>query len=282
MSNIKCQTLTLTGKEICVPYKGYGVAVRNDGTNTIYVSGVPGIVKGGDGVVSVPAGSSVTISSASEELYLLGEGTVFLMETNSSSNPFKASAQSGGSGADEIARAAINTHVGNDSIHVSADERSAWNSKADISDIPAALPANGGNADTVGNKGTADLIAGYTLSDNYLAIPGNSDLNSYVSNGLYLASDSTLSKTLKNSPYSTSGFYLAVYVRNKSNILQTATAWDGTEKRRMFNGSSWADWTSINSKGNAASLESHPASDFVLKSDFDALLARVVKLEAQP
>lgn len=145
-------------------------------------------------------------------------------------------------------------HKSDTTAHVSAAERDFWNAKADKSDIPTKLPANGGNADTVGNKGTADLIAGYTLSDNYLTIPANSDLNSYVSNGLYLASDSTLSKTLKNTPFSTSGFYLEVYVRNKTNILQRAMAWDGTEKRRMYNGSSWGDWTSINNKGNAASV----------------------------
>ena len=41
---------------------------------------------------------------------------------------------------DVTARAAIGEHQSN--------ERAAWNAKADLSDIPTELPANGGNADT--------------------------------------------------------------------------------------------------------------------------------------
>ena len=48
---------------------------------------------------------------------------------------------------DEVARTAINTHAGNDEIHVTAEEKAAWNAKAEMSDIPTTLPANGGNAD---------------------------------------------------------------------------------------------------------------------------------------
>lgn len=40
--------------------------------------------------------------------------------------PFKTSAQSGGSGADDVARAAIEAHAGNADIHVTADEKAAW------------------------------------------------------------------------------------------------------------------------------------------------------------
>ena len=47
----------------------------------------------------------------------------------------------------------------------------------------------------------------------------------------------------------------------------------------------FSGWVQINTKtlpangGNAYTLESHPATDFVLKSDYDALAARVAALE---
>lgn len=53
---------------------------------------------------------------------------------------------------DEVARTAINTHAGNDEIHVTAEEKAAWNGKAELADIPTSLPANGGNATTVNGK----------------------------------------------------------------------------------------------------------------------------------
>lgn len=59
---------------------------------------------------------------------------------------------------DEIARAAINAHSGNEEIHVTADEKATWNGKADLTDIPTELPADGGNADTVGGKNVDDFL----------------------------------------------------------------------------------------------------------------------------
>ena len=61
---------------------------------------------------------------------------------------------------DELARAAINAHSGNAEIHVTAEEKASWNGKAELSDIPTTLPANGGNADTaetIDGKSSADL-----------------------------------------------------------------------------------------------------------------------------
>ena len=43
----------------------------------------------------------------------------------------------------------LSEHTGNEDIHVTADEKARWNNKAELSDIPTSLPANGGNADTV-------------------------------------------------------------------------------------------------------------------------------------
>lgn len=40
-------------------------------------------------------------------------------------------------------------HTNNTTVHVTAEEKAVWNGKAELSDIPTTLPANGGNADTL-------------------------------------------------------------------------------------------------------------------------------------
>ena len=43
----------------------------------------------------------------------------------------------------------LNDHISDTTTHITAEERAAWNSRAELADIPTELPANGGNADTV-------------------------------------------------------------------------------------------------------------------------------------
>lgn len=124
MSNIK--NPTLTGTETAVPISGQNAAIRNDGTDIIYVSAAPGISAGADGVVSVPAGQSVVLSDIHGAVYLLGTGGATVIGKDDNTNPFKPSAQ-GGSGADEVARTDISKHSSNSEIHVTAAEKAAWN-----------------------------------------------------------------------------------------------------------------------------------------------------------
>lgn len=42
---------------------------------------------------------------------------------------------------------ALSSHASDSSIHVTATEKAAWNGKANKTDIPSSLPANGGTAD---------------------------------------------------------------------------------------------------------------------------------------
>lgn len=97
--------------------------------------------------------------------------------------------------------APLNTHIGDNARHITAEERSAWNNKAsgdhthdnryyteaetdnklskksdvghthlasEISRLPTSLPANGGNSDTVDGKHAADFAAsGHTHDDRY-------------------------------------------------------------------------------------------------------------------
>lgn len=189
------KTIALTGAETKVDYSGGANAwLRNDGTDVVYASAAPGIAAGADGVVSIPTGQAASIYGANGTVYLLGSGSVQLVGSDYTACPFKTSAQSGGSGADEVARAAINQHAGNADIHVTAAEKSDWDAKADSadlnshtsdtdihvtaaeravwdakankSDIPTKLPADGGNADTVnGHTVNADVPANAKFTD---------------------------------------------------------------------------------------------------------------------
>lgn len=122
------KTIALTGAEIRADYSGGTNAwLRNDGTATVYASAEAGISAGADGVVSIPAGQAAAIYGACGSVYLLGIGSVMLIGSDYTACPFKTSAQSGGSGADSVARAAIEAHAGNADIHVTADEKAYWN-----------------------------------------------------------------------------------------------------------------------------------------------------------
>ena len=150
------KTITLTGAEIRAGYSGGANAwLRNDGTDVIYAAAVPGITAGSDGVVSIPAGQSAPVYGAYGTVYLLGTGSVQLIGSDYSTNPFKTSAQSGGSGADSVARAAITAHVANTEIHVTAAQKSAWDGLSN----PNLLI----NSDfAVNQRGQQEYTAGYS------------------------------------------------------------------------------------------------------------------------
>lgn len=125
MDNVK--TIIMAGNEVKEKFNGSNAWLRNDGTSIIYASKCAGIIAGADGVIAVPAGGSAPVFDANGTVYLSGTGAVQLIGSDYSTNPFKASAQCGGSGADEVARAAIEDHAGNAEIHVTAAEKASWN-----------------------------------------------------------------------------------------------------------------------------------------------------------
>ena len=116
------KTISLTGSEVKVEFYGTNAWLRNDGTSTVYAGKTAGVTAGADGVVSVPAGGSAPVFDAHGTVYLTGTGSVLLIGSDYSENPFKSSAQSGGSGADEVARAAIEAHAGNSAVHLTAEQ----------------------------------------------------------------------------------------------------------------------------------------------------------------
>ena len=180
------KTIALTGAEIRVNYSGGTNAwLRNDGTATVYASGAPGITAGADGTVSIPAGQSVGVYGANGTVYLKGTGSVQLIGSDYSTNPFRNSAASGGSGADDVARAALEAHAGNADIHVTAEEKSAWDGLSN----PNLLI----NPDfRVNQRGQAEYTSGYTVDRWYS--PGKCSA-APISGGVKLTSTVTAPST---------------------------------------------------------------------------------------
>ena len=156
------KTITLTGAEIRADYSGGTNAwLRNDGTATVYASTAPGVTANADGVVSIPAGQAAAIYGACGAVYLLGTGSVMLVGSDYTACPFKTSAQ-GGSGADDVARAAIEAHAADADIHVTADEKAYWNTLSGKNELD--------NPDfRVNQRGQNEYSTGYTVDRWYIS-----------------------------------------------------------------------------------------------------------------
>ena len=180
------KTIVLTGEEIRADYSGgMNAWLRNDGTATVYASTAPGVTACADGVVSIPAGQAAAIYGACGGVYLLGTGSVQLVGSDYTACPFKTSAQGGGSGADSVARAAIEAHAGNADIHVTAAEKSAWDGLSN----PNLLI----NPDfRVNQRGQNEYSTGYTVDRWYS--PGKCSA-APISGGVKLTSTVTASST---------------------------------------------------------------------------------------
>ena len=275
------KTINLTGAEVAVTgLDGAHAHIRNDGTEVIYAAKTAGITAGADGVASIPAGQSDTIRGISGAVYLLGTGSVLIQSDDYVASPFKTSAASGGSAVDEVARAAINAHSGSAEIHVTAEEKAAWNSKAELTDIPTTLPANGGNADKLDGKHASDFFN--NIAD--LITPessGKETLAEYISS-INSSTSNFYTSSFDDLPTNNWRYNVTVYKAGGAVYVIAYRALSNSEiyVRCFTSSGEWnGDWTRLNDGGNAATLENHPASDFVLKSDYDALAARVAALE---
>ena len=179
------KTIALSGAEIRADYSGGTNAwLRNDGTATVYASTAPAVTPGADGVVSIPAGQAAAIYGACGGVYLLGTGSVMLVGSDYTACPFKTSAQ-GGSGADDVARAAIEAHAADADIHVTADEKAYWNTLSGKNELD--------NPDfRVNQRGQNEYSTGYTVDRWYS--PGKCSA-APISGGVKLTSTVTASST---------------------------------------------------------------------------------------
>lgn len=177
------KTIALTGTEVRAEIAGGNVWLRNDGADTVYAAKSAGVAAGANGVVSVPAGQSAPIYGANGTVYLLGTGSVQLIGSDYSTNPFKTSAQSGGSGADEVARAAITAHAGSADIHVTAAEKAEWDAMLPFIGMADDLFSVKQTCVCTWNSGTLNTPykAGLTSAGGGLCIVNNASGSAYTS-----------------------------------------------------------------------------------------------------
>ena len=159
----------------------------------------------------------------------------------------------------------ISEHSGNAEIHVTAAEKASWNNKAELSDIPTTLPANGGNAETVGGKALSQIMT----SDGLFT----GDLDELKVQCSVLAQDCT------NAPENAAYWgTVCVYIGGTGSVVQifAETTLNPNELTKVFirhfTGHFWSPWKNIADCGNATTLETHPASDFALKTNIPTTL----------
>ena len=259
-------TISLAGSEVKAEYSGANAWLRNDGADVIYAAAKPGITAGADGVVAIPAGQSAPVYGANGAVWLTGTGSVQLIGSDYSTNPFKTSAQAGGSGADDVARAAISAHSGNAEIHVTSAEKAAWDAKAELTDIPDKLPADGGNSDTVDGKHASEFMQ-------FLGDIRNGSLLDYVlslnkSGFLYCGGANCTDMPVD-------GSYFMVEVRCYATIREAiATSFStGAVYINHYSGTTWFGWHRMADGGNAASVGTYTEAKIA------ALEARIAALE---
>lgn len=251
------KTINLTGAEVAVKgLDGAHAHITNMGADIIYAAKSAGISPGADGVVPIPAGNGNTLRGISGAVYLAGTGSVLVQSDDYVEHPsFRNSTASGGSGVDDVARAAVNEHAGNAEIHVTTADKTAWNAKADLSDIPSSLPANGGNADTVGGKQASDFLPNKAVCVN------GADYDSFTTSGFFevLGNANLPTQNAPNGNNTSNNFYLLVQSRGEQycNQIAVSVRTDLSVYVRTLYEGEWTAWVKINDGGNADSVNGH-------------------------
>ena len=147
-------TLTGTDKEIRV--QGRYASVKNNGTETVYASSTPDLELNAAEVVPIQAGESVIVRDCRKKLYVRGSGQIAVVSGNEPVNFFKPAPKGDGGGGDGITQQQLNDTLKTYATNTSVDDKLENYAKKD--EIPTSLPADGGNADTVGGKSAEELI----------------------------------------------------------------------------------------------------------------------------
>ena len=82
-------------------------------------------------------------------------------------------------------------------------------------------------------------------------IPSGSDLNSYTTAGTYAVVNGTVAGSIKNSPWSTSGYKLVVQTNQNANYLCQIAYTGAAMKLRRSNAGEWSDWVQIHTDGGS-------------------------------
>jgi hypothetical protein len=164
-------------------------------------------------------------------------------------------------------KAKLAVHADDSNIHVTAEEKAAWDGKAELTDIPTSLPANGGNADTVGNLPASSFLGSSTNFNYHFANGAGSDAISRVKEEAHIfAFNFTDTPTaygfLDVSSFDGEGFAPTPF----GLVRQVWTDWANPSERfvRIYKATSetdgvWTDW----SRCNADTLGGKHADDFI-------------------
>ena len=146
-------TLIGTDKENGV--QGRYASVKNNGAETIYASSAPDLELNAAEVVPIQPGESVIVRDCRKKLYVRGSGEIAVVSGNEPVNFFNPAPKGESGGGDTVTQQQLNDTLKSYATNTSVDTKLEGYAEKD--EIPATLPADGGNADTVGGKSVYEL-----------------------------------------------------------------------------------------------------------------------------
>lgn len=240
------KTVNLNGSEISVTdLGGFNTVVHNLGDDVIYASKYPNISADGDNVAEIPAGAAKLISTTNGTVYLLGTGKAELTGQDHDGVNYFAGGGSGVSksyvdSGDENTLYSANAYTDNTVGDLENKVGDLLNSKADKSEIPTTLPANGGNADT----------AERTVWENH--VKDNTDILELADNAPELQRSFVRVNSSKNCPtdygYSETNNDFWYVIDKLDALYATIIAVDVKSSAIFINtksGGSWMGWKKI-------------------------------------
>lgn len=160
-------------------------------------------------------------------------------------------------------KAKLAVHANNSDIHVTAEEKAAWDGKAEISDIPTTLPANGGNADTLDGKHAAEFAPYHRYAPIYtgdiLDIPEMGTYSCDVDGCTNLPSEIASWCYVTAFDFRDAGYKRFICVALNDIAVYPNVIWLASESNKTSDGK--LIWSKANDGGNAATLDGKHASD---------------------
>lgn len=149
---------------------------------------------------------------------------------------------------DKVEVSVFDSHANDTAVHVTAEEKAAWDGKAELTDIPTSLPANGGNADTLDGKHAESFMQWLgTPSDTNFMNDANYKVDYHCNIG---------DGTLIGLPIA-GWYHIVYYMHSNFNGFGMQIAYplnfDGTTYIRRAVDTTWGDWKNVADGGNAMS-----------------------------
>ena len=142
---------------------------------------------------------------------------------------------------------------------------------SDITDFPTALPADGGDADTLDGKGVTDFVQNYKSS-----VPENTDILEYAktieANNLVVARLYNPTNTPPGYTDGSADFWAEIYVLNKGKYIRVnlKDIRSNNEYANTCLGGTWQGWTATNDGGNANTLGGKTEAQLIKYDDLFA------------